>query len=441
MKSISHWFLLIWLISSALSNAADIQRFPPPDFESGYALPSTPTPLPDDSLFGYMDAIVLLAALSLASYLVHKKRSRKGIFALMAFSLVYFGFYREGCVCAIGSIQNVTYALFHHSYTLPVTAAVFFLLPLIFSLFFGRVFCAGVCPLGAMQDLVLIKPIALPHWLRQALCIIPYLYLGAAVMFAALGSLFIICKYDPFVVIFRLSGNLNIVILSSSFLILSMFIGRPYCLFFCPYSVLLKWFSQLSLLKVTVAPTKCIQCRLCQDACPFGAITFPTPETMRQPNERDRRRLLSLMIAAPFIILLCGWMLSFASDYMAQTHYTVRLAEQVFLEETGQIAEFTDASKAFRNTGKSIESLYQEALALRNRFHVGAWMLGIFIGAVIVSKLIRLSVYRKRVDYDADRADCLACGRCFLSCPPEAGLQTRFEQRPCLHTEQLAAKQ
>jgi ferredoxin len=49
----------------------------------------------------------------------------------------------------------------------------------------------------------------------------------------------------------------------------------------------------------------------------------------------------------------------------------------------------------------------------------GAWLLGGFLGLVIGLKLIRLSVYRRRVDYEADPALCVACGRCFDYCPRE----------------------
>ena len=45
----------------------------------------------------------------------------------------------------------------------------FFLLPLIFALFAGRVFCAAVCPLGAAQDIVLLRPIKVPNWLAHCL--------------------------------------------------------------------------------------------------------------------------------------------------------------------------------------------------------------------------------------------------------------------------------
>src|SRR5579862_664329 len=98
------------------------QRFPPPDFESGYKLPVTRTPLPRSLSLEYLDVVVLVIALGLASYLVLKQRSRKGVFALSLFSLAYFGFYRKGCICAIGSVQNVALSLVPSGYALPLTA-------------------------------------------------------------------------------------------------------------------------------------------------------------------------------------------------------------------------------------------------------------------------------------------------------------------------------
>ena len=99
-------------------------------------------------------------------------------------------------------------------------------LPLLFALLFGRVFCAAVCPLGAMQDVFVVKPLKLPPWLEQALGLLPYVYLGLAVLFAATGAGFVICRFDPFVSFFRLSGNVYILGLGACFLLVGMFIAR-----------------------------------------------------------------------------------------------------------------------------------------------------------------------------------------------------------------------
>ena len=74
-------------------------------------MPATTLPTPRADLLEWLDVAVLLAALGLSSYFVLQQRARNWILGLGIFSLLYFGFYRQGCVCAIGSIQDVTLAL------------------------------------------------------------------------------------------------------------------------------------------------------------------------------------------------------------------------------------------------------------------------------------------------------------------------------------------
>ena len=135
------------------------QRFPRPEFESGYTYPTHQLPNQRGPLWDYMDVAVLIGALLVTSWLALKKRSRKGLIWISLFSLAYFGFYRQGCICSVGSLQNIALALFNNNYSMPLSALLFFIIPLIFALAFGRVFCAGVCPLGAIQELTGIRPV------------------------------------------------------------------------------------------------------------------------------------------------------------------------------------------------------------------------------------------------------------------------------------------
>ena len=198
--------ILIVVMSGMILNIAAIQRFPKPEFENGYKIPTTQLPASRPLFYAYLDVIVLIASLSVVTFMVHKKRSRNGVLLMTVFSIAYFGFYRKGCVCAVGSLQNITTGLFHPDYQVPLTVIAFFILPLVFTLFYGRTFCAGVCPLGAIQDIVAIKPLKLNKWLATSLGIIPFIYLGLSVLYAATGSDFIICRYDPFVGIYRLNA-------------------------------------------------------------------------------------------------------------------------------------------------------------------------------------------------------------------------------------------
>ena len=399
--------------------AYGIERFSPPDFESGHQLPQPTTPEPRESVLEYLDVAVLFLALLLASYLVLKRRSRKLIFVLMIFSIGYFGFWRKGCICPIGAIQNAVFTVFDADYAASITVLLFLLLPLAFTLFFGRVFCAGVCPLGAIQDVFLLKPISVPPWLESALRLLAYAYLGLAVLFAATGAAFVICRYDPFIGFFRMTATLNMLIVGMCFLVVSIFIGRPYCRFFCPYGILLRHISRLSKWRVSITPDECIKCRLCQDACPFGAIESPAAEWAGQDYDKGKKILAFALGVLPVLIFLGGWGISHTAGKMSRMHPTVRLADRIYLEESGQAKDTTDASAAFRGTGRSVEELYAETANIQSAVGRGSWILGGFLGLVIGLKLIMHCVRRPRTDYQADKAQCLACGRCFKYCPRE----------------------
>jgi NosR/NirI family nitrous oxide reductase transcriptional regulator len=417
-----HVIIGLAFLSAAVSVTGGAERFPPPEFETGYELPPVKNitqAVPRGDIYEYLDVVVLVAALALASYLVLKKRSRRWIYWLMIFSLLYFGFWRKGCVCPIGAIQNVALSIFDRSYALPLTVTLFFLFPLVFTLFFGRTFCAAVCPLGAMQDLVAFRPISIPGWLESGLRLFAYVYLGAAVLFAATGSSFVICRYDPFVSFFRMSGWLNILTLGVCILVIGIFVGRPYCRFLCPYGVILRHLSRVSKKRVTITPDECIKCRLCADSCPFGAIREPTAEWPAGYYVRSKKRLGLLIVLLPVLIFVFGWLGAELKGIASRAHSTVRLADRVHLEDAGTVEGTIDASDAFRATGKDIEDLNAEASGIISQFGTGGWVFGGFVGLVIGLTLISLTVQRKRTDYEADRGSCLACGRCFEYCPRE----------------------
>jgi hypothetical protein len=80
-------FTLLWFGAVAFGE----QRFPPPDFESGHQLPATATPPARAWAMEYVDVAVLAGCLALATWLVWRRRSRRGLMALSIFSLLYFG--------------------------------------------------------------------------------------------------------------------------------------------------------------------------------------------------------------------------------------------------------------------------------------------------------------------------------------------------------------
>jgi len=404
-------FGLLLLSATALAE----QRFPPPDFESGYQLPTPTTPAPRAGLMQYADVVVLLSALALALWLVYRTRSRRGITALSLFSLAYFGFYRKGCVCAIGSVQNVALALCDSHYALPVTVLIFFLAPLTVALFAGRAFCAAVCPQGAIQDLVLIKPLKVPAWLETPLGLIPYLFLGAGVCFAATGSGFLICRYDPLVPFFRFNGSELMIGLGVAFLLAGLFVGRPYCRFLCPYGALLRLATLAAKWRVRVTPDTCTQCALCQHSCPFGAMREPTGMQKREPLKTSRLRLATFLLLLPVLVGLGAWGGSQLATPASKFNRTVKLAGRYVRSLTTPDRFPMELQRVEANPGPVLA----KAEEIRQQFLLGATLFGGWVGLVFGVKFISLCLRRNRTDFEPDPGTCFACARCFETCPSE----------------------
>ena len=395
------------------------QRFPKPEFETGYEQPDATTPEPRGAVMEYFDVLVLLAVLSLVTWFILKKRSRRGVLWTTVFTLLYFGFYRNGCICPIGSVQNVTLAIFDPAYKISITVLLFFLLPLIFALFYGRTFCAGACPLGAIQDLVIIQPISVSSWVRKTLSFIPHIYLGLAVLFAATGTDFIICRYDPFVGIFRMDGPYTMIILGIAFLLLGMFFARPYCRVFCPYGVLLSWMSRFSKNHMTITPAECINCKLCANSCPFDAIEAPSDEKVRTEStvRKFLRQYAIFGLLVPVWVFLGGYAVSSAHVLLSKAHPDVYLSE-LLIKHPELKADVDNLDiQAFLESGESMDQLVEKASVIRTKFKKGGWFLGGYLGLVLGIMIMNQFILRKRTDYEPHKGDCFSCGRCMDYCP------------------------
>jgi len=412
--------LFLFFSCSSFSSFAQVEeRFPKPDFQTDYTRPEIHLTDARSQTLEYIDTFVLFICLSLASCFAIKQRSRRYIFLLTLFSLGYFGFYREGCVCPVGSIQNVALALFNSGYVIPVSIIIFFMLPLFFTLLFGRTFCSSVCPLGAIQDIVIFKNTKIPVKVSAILSLLPYLYLGLALLFAINEAGFIICQYDPFVGFFRFGATFNMLIFGSSLLLLGTFISRPYCRFLCPYGVLLNWMSFLSKKHVTITPNKCNNCRLCEASCPVDAIKIPVEIDAIVNKRRETKKIIILFILLPLIIVGSGWIVSILNVHLSKQHFTVWLSEQIEMENKGQITVQSSETRAFRASGKSQKILYQEADQIRDNFRNGGWILGGLLSLILFIKLVNLSIKKKRPVYEIDKGACISCGKCFIYCPYE----------------------
>lgn len=391
-------------------------RFPKPDFESGYQYPDLYYHTPNELLWEVLDVVMLLALLLTATWAIYKRR--KPMIWVSVVSVLYFGFFREGCVCSVGSIQNVVLALADGTYSMPWNVLLFFLLPVVFALIFGRVFCSGVCPIGALQELVNVRNGKMNKAVEAVLGLLPWLYLILTILFAVTRSQFLICRFDPFIGIFRLGGDMGLLVFGIVLLVISVFTGRPFCRFLCPYGALLSLFSAVSVRKIEITQKKCINCELCHNACPVDAIRAPYANNVKEERTEGVKRIIGYMLVLPVLMAAGALLMRASSDSLSTANREVRLHEMVTEYEAQSDPQTIPLEvEAFYMEGRTMEDLAASADAVRAQFRTISTWCGAFMGLVLSIALIRFSVKRRRETYEIDMSSCVACGKCFDYCP------------------------
>ena len=306
-----------------MREAMCVARFPKPDFTSGYEYPDIVHGVPYELLWNVLDVVLLVGMMGLVVWAAYRKRSRSVILSMSIVSVAYFGFFRSGCVCSVGSIQNVVTALVDPGYHLPWYVLLVFLLPIVFTLLFGRVFCSGVCPLGALQELVNVRNFRLSRAVSATLSMIPWIYLAFTILYAATRSQFLVCRLDPFIGIFRLGGDLGVLGFGIVLLVMSVFVGRPFCRFLCPYGALLSVFSRLSWKKPGITDKECINCALCSVSCPVDAIRAPQSSRTKEERRRGVKRIILFAVLLPVLTVAGSLLVGSQSDALSLAHKDV----------------------------------------------------------------------------------------------------------------------
>lgn len=136
---------------------------------------------------------------------------------------------------------------------------------IVISFIFGRVFCAHMCPAGALQELLSRIPVKKLHIKNRK---IPNII--RALVFAALvtGAIF---SYNIFEYV-GISSFFALMFTTAAFvfamiLLVSVFVYRPFCTFLCPYGFVLSLFARFGRFGLKRTNT-CINCRKCERICP-----------------------------------------------------------------------------------------------------------------------------------------------------------------------------
>jgi polyferredoxin len=221
-------------------------------------------------LIGLCVAFSLFCVIGLAYKTVTIQHLRPVI--LLA-SLVYFGFIVGGCPCILLYFQGFILFLVGKTFFWVSFAAITTILVL--SIIFGPMWCGWLCWLGALQEFIFQQN----KWnllkTKKAQKILIYIQTAtfvALVIWIVVAQRPALCRYDPFVSIFRLKifnwvGYITVPLL----LISSLFIFRPFCRILCPIGWLLyiiKFIPFAAKLKIV----DCTGCRRCHPYCKLRAI-------------------------------------------------------------------------------------------------------------------------------------------------------------------------
>jgi ferredoxin len=271
--------------------------------------------------------------------------------------------------------------------------------------------------LGALQELINVRNFRLSRAVSATLTMIPWIYLAFTILYAATRSQFLICRLDPFVGIFRLGGDLGVMSLGIVLLIMSIFIGRPFCQFLCPYGALLSVFSALSWKKLEMTDKGCINCALCSVSCPVDAIRAPQNSKTKEERRKGVNRIILFAILLPVLTFAGSILVGSQSDALSLAHKDVYLYELLQRQEAQPELEEPLEVETFHALGGDMEELKAKVDDIRSDYQFYAYLIGALISFVIGFKLLKLSLKRGRKTYEIDMARCTLCGKCFNYCP------------------------
>jgi len=172
------------------------------------------------------------------------------------------------------------------------SALILMVLGLFVAFLFGPIICGYFCPLGTWQEWIgkFGKKIfgkkynhMIPPALDRKLRYLRYAVLALVVYLTAVSVKLVFAAVDPYYALFNFyTGEVALaaLLVLAGVTLLSLFVERPWCKYFCPYGALLGLFNLIRVFPIRRREETCINCKKCDAACPMN-ITVSTGKAVR----------------------------------------------------------------------------------------------------------------------------------------------------------------
>jgi NosR/NirI family nitrous oxide reductase transcriptional regulator len=231
---------------------------------------TTPHPL---ALVDIKDALGATALFGLfgTTYLAYRSNNERLKYAVLIAAVAFIGFYWARMVSIVDITQlswSTLPPLFRNIYWYSLYGLV-----LLTSVIWGRLYCGYLCPFGAFIEILNRQSplkLKLPLKVHSKLVYAKYIVLAVIVLGVLAGAAWI-TGIETFQTFFLFRGDLWMWAVLVAALVLSVPFKRFYCSYICPAGAVLSLAGAFRLLEINRWP-ECGRCKICERACPEGAI-------------------------------------------------------------------------------------------------------------------------------------------------------------------------